>query len=133
MTQNSQNMVIKETKRMAVGVGTMTLIMLIVYAVIGRFSLAVVLGAMMGAGYAVFNFYKLGRTVEKATAVRAENEEQARMQLRMSYQMRMIGMLVIAVLAFVLPFVDGLACIIPMVFPRLWILILQITGQIKDE
>lgn len=118
---------------MAVGVAAMTAIMLIVYAVLGRFSLAVVLGALMGAGYAVFNFYMLGRTVEKATAVREQDEEQARMKLRASYQLRMIGMLVLGVLAFALRFVDGLACIIPLVFPRVWILILQITGQIRDE
>ncbi len=133
MKKNSQNTVIKETKRMAFGVGAMTVIMLIVYAVIGRFTPAVVIGAALGACYAVFNFYMLGRTVAKATSVREQDEQLATMQLRTSYQMRMIGMLVLCIIAFALPFVDGLACVIPMVFPRLWILILQFTGQINDE
>lgn len=131
--EKPQETVLKETRRIAIGEAAMLAVMLVVYAVLGRFALSVVLGGLVGAAYAVFNFFMLGMTVQKAMRLREENEALATMQLRSSYSMRMIGMLIVAIVAFALPFVDGLACIIPMVFPRLTILILQLTGNIKDE
>jgi len=131
--QKPQATVLRETRRIAIGEAIMLAVMLIVYAALGRFALSVVLGGVIGAAYAVFNFFMLGMTVQKAMALREENEALATMQLRSSYSMRMVGMLIVCIIAFALPFVDGLACVIPMVFPRLTILILQLTGNIKDE
>ena len=111
----------------------MLAIMLVVYAALGRFSLAVVLGGLIGALYAVLNFLLLGMTVQKVAEMREGNEELARMQMKSSYNMRMVIMILLIVVAFALPFVDGLACMIPMLFPRLTILVLQLTGKIKDE
>ena len=131
--QKPQETVLRETKRIAVGVFSMLAIMLIVYAAMGRFSLAVVLGGLIGALYAVLNFLLLGMTVQKVAEMREGNEELARMQMKSSYNMRMVIMILLIVVAFALPFVDGLACMIPMLFPRLTILVLQLTGKIKDE
>ena len=131
--QKPQETVLRETKRIAVGVFSMLAIMLIVYAALGRFSLAVLLGGLIGALYAVLNFLLLGMTVQKVADMREENEELARMQMKSSYNMRMVIMILLIVVAFALPFVDGLACMIPMLFPRLTILVLQLTGKIKDE
>lgn len=128
-----QETVLRETRRIAVGVFSMLAIMLVVYAVMGRFSLAVVLGGLIGSLYAVLNFLLLGMTVQKVAEMREGNEELARMQMKSSYNMRMVIMILLIVVAFALPFVDGLACMIPMLFPRLTILVLQLTGKIKDE
>lgn len=130
--QKPQKTVLRETKRIAIGEVVLLAIMWIVYALTGRFSLAVVLGSLIGGAYAVFNFFMLGMTVQKAAQVQPDNAEMARMQMKSSYNMRMVGMLAVAVLAFALPFVDGLAAVIPLLFPRLTILALQLTGQIKD-
>ena len=130
--QKPQKTVLRETKRIAIGEVILLAIMWIVYALTGRFSLAVVLGGLIGGAYAVFNFFMLGMTVQKAAQVQPDNAEMARMQMKSSYNMRMVGMLAVAVLAFALPFVDGLAAIIPLLFPRVTILALQLTGQIKD-
>ena len=131
--QKPQETVLRETKRIDVGVFSMLAIMLIVYAAMGRFSLAVVLGGLIGALYAVLNFLLLGMTVQKVADMREENEELARMQMKSSYNMRMVIMILLIVVAFALPFVDGLACMIPMLFPRLTIFVLQLTGKIKDD
>ena len=128
-----QETVLRETRRIAVGVFSMLAIMLVVYAAMGRFSLAVVLGGLIGSLYAVLNFLLLGMTVQKVAEMREGNEELARMQMKSSYNMRMVIMILLIVVAFALPFVDGLACMIPMLFPRLTILVLQFTGKIKDE
>ena len=130
--QKPQKTVLRETKRIAIGEVVLLAIMWIVYALTGRFSLAVVLGSLIGGAYAVFNFFMLGMTVQKAAQVQPDNAEMARMQMKSSYNMRMVGMLAVAVLAFALPFVDGLAAVIPLLFPRLTSLALQLTGQIKD-
>lgn len=130
--QKPQKTVLRETKRIAIGEVVLLAIMWIVYALTRRFSLAVVLGSLIGGAYAVFNFFMLGMTVQKAAQVQPDNAEMARMQMKSSYNMRMVGMLAVAVLAFALPFVDGLAAVIPLLFPRLTILALQLTGQIKD-
>ena len=131
--QRPQETVLRETKRIAVGVFSMLAIMLVVYAALGCFSLAVVLGGLIGALYAVLNFLLLGMTVQKVAEMREGNEELARMQMKSSYNMRMVIMILLIVVAFALPFVDGLACMIPMLFPRLTIFVLQLTGKIKDE
>lgn len=128
-----QETVLRETRRIAVGVFSMLAIMLVVYAAMGRFSLAVVLGGLIGSLYAVINFLLLGMTVQKVAEMREGNEELARMQMKSSYNMRMVIMILLIVVAFALPFVDGLACMIPMLFPRLTILVLQLTGKIKNE
>ena len=130
--QKPQKTVLRETKRIAIGEVVLLAIMWIVYALTRRFSLAVVLGSLIGGAYAVFNFFMLGMTVQKAAQMQPDNAEMARMQMKSSYNMRMVGMLAVAVLAFALPFVDGLAAVIPLLFPRLTILALQLTGQIKD-
>ena len=134
--QRPQETVLRETKRIAVGVFSMLAIMLVVYAALGRFSLAVVLGGALGAAYAVLNFYMLGVTVQRV-ADRADSGEQdekiAKARMKSSYTTRMVLMVGVVIVAFVLPFVDVLACIIPMLFPRLTILALQLTGKVKSE
>lgn len=130
--QKPQETVRRETKRIAIGQMVFFVIMLIVYGVLGRFSLAVLLGGLIGSAYAVLNFFMLGMTVQKVAAMQPENAELARMQMKSSYNSRMVGMLLVTVLCFALPFVDGLSALIPLMFPRLTILILQITGQVKD-
>lgn len=131
--ERPQEAIVRETKRIAVGVCLMVIVMLAIYAGMGQFSLSVLLGGLLGGAYAIFNFFMLGMTVQKATKLQPENAELARMQMKSSYNMRMIGMVIVVVIAFALPFVDGLACLIPMLFPRITIFVLQITGKIKDE
>ncbi len=128
--ERPQETVVRETKRIAIGVTCLLAVMLVVYAVIGRFSLGVVLGGVMGSVYGVFSFFMLGMTMQKALG--DGDETMARARIRSSYSMRMVGAVIVTVLAFVIPFTEGLPCLIALLFPRLTILILQLTGQIKD-
>ena len=126
-----QPTVIRETKRIAVGVCAMVAVMLAVYFAMGRFSAGVAIGAALGGVYGVLNFFLLGLTVQKAA--QESDELMARARIRSSYSMRMMGAVVIAILAFAVPFIEGLPCLIALLFPRATILVLQLTGQIKDE
>ena len=126
-----QATVVRETKRIAVGVLAMLAVMFAVYFAMGRLTAAVVLGGLLGGAYGVLNFFLLGMTVQRASL--ETDEMMARMRIRSSYSMRMFGTVLVGILSFALPFVEGLPCIIALLFPRATILVLQLTGQIRDE
>lgn len=128
--EKPQQSIVKETKRIAVGTVIMLVVMLAVYAVLGKFTVGALLGGLLGSAYAIFNFFMLGMTLQKAASM--TDQQMAHMKVRSSYSTRMIGMLILAVVAFALPFVEGIPCLIALLFPRATIFVLQITGQIKD-
>lgn len=128
--EKPQQSIVKETKRIAVGTVIMLVVMLAVYAVLGKFTVGVLLGGLLGSAYAIFNFFMLGMTLQKAASM--TDQQMAHMKVRSSYSTRMIGMLILAVVAFALPFVEGVPCLIALLFPRATIFALQVTGQIKD-
>ena len=128
--EKPQQSIVKETKRIGVGTVIMLVVMLAVYAVLGKFTVGVLLGGLLGSAYAIFNFFMLGITLQKAASM--TDQQMAHMKVRSSYSTRMIGMLILAVVAFALPFVEGIPCLIALLFPRATIFVLQVTGQIKD-
>ena len=128
--EKPQQSIVKETKRIAVGTVIRLVVMLAVYAVLGKFTVGVLLGGLLGSAYAIFNFFMLGMTLQKAASM--TDQQMAHMKVRSSYSTRMIGMLILAVVAFALPFVEGIPCLIALLFPRATIFVLQVTGQIKD-
>lgn len=128
--EKPQQSIVKETKRIGVGTVIMLVVMLAVYAVLGKFTVGVFLGGLLGSAYAIFNFFILGMTLQKAASM--TDQQMAHMKVRSSYSTRMIGMLILAVVAFALPFVEGIPCLIALLFPRATIFVLQVTGQIKD-
>lgn len=128
--EKPQQSIVKETKRIGVGTVIMLVVMLAVYAVLGKFTVGVLLGGLLGSAYAIFNFFMLGMTLQKAASM--TDQQMAHMKVRSSYNTRMIGMLILAVVAFALPFVEGIPCLIALLFPRATIFVLQVTGQIKD-
>ena len=128
--EKPQQSIVKETKRIGVGTVIMLVVMLAVYAVLGKFTVGVLLGGLLGSAYAIFNFFMLGMTLQKAASM--NDQQMAHMKVRSSYSTRMIGMLILAVVAFALPFVEGIPCLIALLFPRATIFVLQVTGQIKD-
>lgn len=128
--EKPQQSIVKETKRIGVGTVIMLVVMLAVYAVLGKFTVGVLLGGLLGSAYAIFNFFMLGMTLQKAASM--SDQQMAHMKVRSSYSTRMIGMLILAVVAFALPFVEGIPCLIALLFPRATIFALQVTGQIKD-
>ena len=128
--EKPQQSIVKETKRIGVGTVIMLVVMLAVYAVLGKFTVGVLLGGLLGRAYAIFNFFMLGMTLQKAASM--TDQQMTHMKVRSSYSTRMIGMLILAVVAFALPFVEGIPCLIALLFPRATIFVLQVTGQVKD-
>ena len=141
-----QPVVKTETKKMALGVGILTVLMIAVFLIARQFDITVLLGALLGSGAAIGNFFLMALTVQKITddmphlppkeekeekeeedgeesKVREEPLSEEAMQggkrMRLSYTLRMLVMLGVAALGVWLPQFHPVSTLIPMLFPRI--------------
>lgn len=142
----------QETKKIAVGVGVLSMLMIAVFLILRRFDFSVFLGALIGSAAAVLNFFLMALSVQKAAdsmkplppAEEAEQEEgtegeeaplsdeakEARKRMQLSYTLRMLMMAGIAIVCVVLPFINSYAALIPMLFPRI---VISVIGLIQKN
>ena len=142
----------QETKKIAVGVGVLSLLMIAVFLILRRFDFSVFLGALIGSAAAVLNFFLMALSVQKAAdsmkplppAEEAEQEEgtegeeaplsdeakESRKRMQLSYTLRMLMMAGIAIVCVVLPFINSYAALIPMLFPRI---VISVIGLIQKK
>lgn len=126
----------EQTARVALGVAALVALMLIVYAVIGRFSLKVALGGVYSGMLGIANFFIMGMMVQSVTERMAEKQRteqeiadmslQMQNRMKVSYNMRMIALFALLVLGIAVFKFDPLATILPSVFPSIVIRVLQI-------
>ena len=113
----------RETARIAAGVFALSAVMVVVFALLGHFDLTVVWGALLGSCYAVLNFFLMAYTIQKGTET---THEQAKAKVQVSYMMRNLLMLVVGIVGVALPHFHWLAVLLPFVFPRIVIYLMQI-------
>ena len=135
----------QETKKIAMGVCLMAILMVGVYLIIGRFSAAVLFGTLLGAGFAILNFFLMALSVqqaaEKMNGVQLPPEEepeegrepaktelslqarQARRNMQLSYTGRMALLVAMAAIAYFVPGIDPVPALLAQLFPRLTIFI----------
>lgn len=138
-----QRAVLRETGRIAAGVAALVAVMLGVYAVVGQFNARVLLGGVYSGVLAVANFFFMGLTIQSITdeageRQRTDQEIEAlttRMKARMqtSSTIRKFALLALLVLGITVFKFDALATLLPILFPRLVILFLQITGKTTSK
>lgn len=126
----------RETARVAAGVFALVAVMLIVYAVIGKFSVPVLLGGVYTGLLTVVNFFIMGLTVQGVTNRAAERQRteqemadltiEMKNRMKLSYNVRMIALFALLVLGIAVFKFDPLATILPVVFPTIVIRVLQI-------
>ena len=128
-----QEAVVRETKHIAIGTFALVAVMVLIYAVIGRFSWQVLAGGLFAGAVAVGNFFALGLTVQHAVdGIQGEDEEQAknaRAKERMSYSARMLAVFGLAVVAIAVLKLDPLASLLPLLFPRITIAAMHIRNR----
>lgn len=144
----TRNAVLKETKYIALGCVIGTCVMLGIFAAIGAFSIKVLLGGIYGCALAVLNFLMLGYTVRKLADQALENrigeEEEvdpevvklAKLKMQRSYMTRMIAGIGLLILAIAVLKLDWIACLVPLIFPRIAIFVRQFgmkAGNIKGS
>ena len=128
--------ILQQTGRLALGVAIMAAVMLAVYAIIGRLTGPVVLGALYASVLGVANFFVMGMMVQGVTDRMAERERteaeiadltiQMSNRMKLSYNMRMIALFGLLVLGIAVFHFDALATIIAALFPSVVIRVLQV-------
>ena len=121
----------KETLHIAMGSGAALAVMLLVFALLGKFSLGVLASGLIGSALAVFSFFMLGLTVQKMAA--QADEGRGRKMMQFSYSMRMLMLVIWLIVAISVPGLHWVAAALPLLFPRLTIAFMQITGVYKRE
>ena len=108
--------ILQQVGRMALATAGCSAIMLAIYAVVGRFTTAVLLGGLLGTVIAVGNFLALSITVSNALdrAAAGDNSAKACMSIQSSSVVRTAILAVIYVLLFHAKVCDPLAALLPL-------------------
>ncbi len=127
-----QKAVVKETVRIAIGTLILVALMNVVFLLFSFWDLSVLFGSLLGAVLAVGNFLLLGITVQQI-ANSPHDEKRGRLKLQFSYSLRMLLLIVIIIIAIQVDLFNWLATAIPLLFPRITIMIMQLTGMYKPD
>ncbi len=122
-----QSAVKKETSNIAIGTLSLSAIMLVAFLIFKKFDYTVILGTLLGSGWAILNFFLMGLTVQKAT--NEENENRSRSIMQFSYSMRMLATLGVGALGVFVPIFNWVAVICPILFPRITIFVMTIKNH----
>lgn len=117
--EESRKFVLKQTLIVFVGVLILSALMCGVYALLGKFSLKVVLGGLVGTVVATGNFFFMAMVATLA-ADRAQQQdvETGKKMLKGSYPLRLLVMAAVLVLCAISGWFDVLALVLPLVFVR---------------
>jgi hypothetical protein len=127
----------KEIRRIACGSALLTAALWVVYALLAVFGITgfgwrIILSSLVGDVVAVGNFAALCLMVQKAAAA-AEDKGRSKSIVQLSYNLRLTVQAAWVVLAYILPCFNVIAGALPLLFPRLVIYYLQLTGQYRSE
>ncbi len=144
----------KQTARVAAGTGILTVLMIAVFLILGKFDYTVLLGALLGWATAVGNFFLMALTVQHLTdsmpALPKEEEapedadadadekekenakkplsteaRQAGRKMEISFVLRLLMIGAVALVALKTPVFNPWAALIPLLFPNIVIALLR--------
>ena len=115
----SRKIVYHETGIVAIGVTVCTAVMMLVYALLGRFELSVLWGGLTGAVLSIGNFFLMALGTSLA-ADKAENQDVkgGSLLVRNSYMLRLLGLFVVLILCAKTEVFNLIALVLPLVFVR---------------
>lgn len=108
--------VVQETVYQAFWAGVFSLLMQAVFLIIGKWNYTVLLGNLWGVFVALLNFFLMCLSVQKAVN---GDEADAKKVMKSSHSLRSLMVFVMAVVGGVLPWIDTIAELIPLLFPRI--------------
>lgn len=112
--------VIKETQYIISFVIIFSVLMQAVFLIIGKWNYTILLGNLWGAAVAIGNFFVMGLFVQKAVT---QDEKDARQTVKASQSLRFAGIFVLTVIGILIPFLNSIAVVITLVFPRIAIML----------
>ena len=107
--------VLRETRYIALWVVIFSVIMEAVFLIINQWDYTVIFGNLLSATVAILNFLLMGITVQKAVV---KEEKDAKSTMKVSQNLRILGLFVVAVIGAALPCFNTYAVLIPLLFPR---------------
>ena len=116
-----------ETRYIALFCVILSIIMQIVFILLGKWTYKVILGNILSLIVAILNFFVMGLTVQKAVTL---EESDARKLMRSSQNLRNAGIFIAVVIGVVAPCFNTVAVIVPVFFPRIAI---SFRPLIKDK
>ena len=124
-----------QVSRLAVAVALCIAAMLAVYALAGRFTNTVLLGALIGFVLAMGNFISLCITVSNALdrTVKGDNPQKAQLQIQSSGVIRLVVLVIIYILLFRAKFCDPLATILPLLFAQVCLKLIEFFRKDESE
>lgn len=118
--------VMRETRYIAGITIILSVIMEAVFLIIGKWDYTVLLGNILGGAVAVVNFLLMGITVQKAVL---KDEKEAATLMKLSQTLRNMMLLITCVVAIAVPFMNGVAAVIPLFFPRIAISLIPLRDR----
>ena len=115
----SRKIVYRETGIVAIGVVVCTAVMMLVYALLGRFELSVLWGGLTGAVLSIGNFFLMALGTSLA-ADKAENQDVkgGSLLVRNSYMLRLLVLFLILIFCAKTEVFNLIALVLPLVFVR---------------
>ena len=105
----------RDAKYIAMVVVILTVLMEVIFLIIGKWDVTVLLGGLLGAAAAMLNFWLMALSVQKSLE---KEEKDAKGAMKVSHSMRMLMLVVVCAIAALLPGVFNLlATVIPLLFP----------------
>ena len=125
MTQ-SNSAVIRETKYILFFTLALSIPMQAIFIVLKSWDITVLLGNILSGGFAVLNFYLMGKAVEKAVS---KDEKEARAIIKKSQSLRQLMLFVVVGIGALVPIFNIWTSVIPLLFPRIAIALRPLFGN----
>jgi predicted permease len=97
-----------------------------IFLIAGYWDYRVLLGNLWGGGFAVLNFFLMGLSVQRAVE---KPSEDAAKYIKASGSARMLALFVLAAIGAALPFLNTVALLIPLFFPRIAAFVMGLRKQ----
>lgn len=119
----------EQTRNIAIGVLIGDALMILVFFLLKKLHWTVFTGAALGSAAAVWNFYTMGKTVQKAL----KDAETAQLKVRRSYSIRTFTLVGVLAVGMIVDWFDPFAVAIPLLFPGLTIHAMRLLGFYKPQ
>ncbi|HHU74674.1 MAG TPA: ATP synthase subunit I [Clostridiales bacterium] len=83
----------KETINIGIGIIFWSILLQIIFMIIGRYSLPVLFGTIYGGIISLLNFFLMGLSIQKITKIPDKNK--AKMRMQASYATRQLGLMIL--------------------------------------
>ena len=115
-----------EIKKMLLCIALMFILELLVFFILGFFDITVLYGGLLGSLVSFLNFFFLAVTVEMSVK---KGKANAQGTMGISYMVRLLFIALAVVFAIKSSYINYVSAVIPLIFPRISILILNILSK----